>query len=69
MSNSKRSWTILIVVIVLLGASEVGAQWVFVARKALGRIEQMTQPRTSGVPSYDVATVVIEGKVVAIHYH
>ena len=62
MNNFNRYRTILLAVIVLLGASEVSAQWVFVARKALGRIEQMTQPQTSGVPSYDVATVVIEGK-------
>jgi hypothetical protein len=67
MSDCKRSWTILIAVIVLLGASEVSAQWVFVARKALGRIERMTQPPTSGVPSYDVATVVIEGKAEKVY--
>ncbi len=53
---------ILVAVIVLLVVSEVSAQWVFVGRKALGRIERMTQPRTDSVPSYDVATVVIEGK-------
>ena len=61
MNSCKRYRTILIAVIVLLAVSEVSAQWVFVARKALGRIERMTQPPTSGVPSYDVATVVIEG--------
>ena len=62
MNYCKRARTILVVVIVLLLASEVSAQWVFVARKALGRIERMTQPRTGDVPGYDVATVVIEGK-------
>ena len=67
MSNCKRSRTILIAVIVLFGASDVGAQWVFVARKAVGRIERMTQTRTSGVPSYDVATVVIEGKAEKVY--
>lgn len=41
---------------------QAGAQWVFVARKAIGRIEQLTQPEDKGVPGYDVATVVLEGK-------
>ncbi len=54
--------TVLVAIIVLLGASEASAQTVFLARKALGRIERMTQPQTNGVPGYDVATVVIEGK-------
>jgi hypothetical protein len=38
------------------------AQWVFVARKALGRIQQMTeggQPG-SGRPGYDFATVILD---------
>ena len=67
MSNCRRSRAILIAIIVLLGASEVIAQWVFVARKALGRIERMTQPPTSGIPSYDVATVVIEGNAEKVY--
>lgn len=67
MNNCNRYRTILLAVIVLLGASEVNAQWVFVARKALGRIERMTQPPTSGVPSYDVATVVIEGRAEKVY--
>jgi hypothetical protein len=62
MNNCKRVLTLLAAVIVLLGTSDVCAQWVFVARKALGRIERMTQPRTGDTPGYDVATVVIEGK-------
>lgn len=59
--NYRKVIGILVAGIVLLGASGVNAQWVFVARKALGRIEQMTQPETKGSPGYDVATVVIEG--------
>jgi hypothetical protein len=62
MNSCKRAMTVLIAVIVLLGVSEVSAQWVFVARKALVRIERMTQPRTGDVLGYDVATVVIERK-------
>jgi hypothetical protein len=62
MNHSKSTVTILVAIIVLLGVSEVSAQWVFVARKALGKIERMTQPKTDGAPGYDVATVIIEGK-------
>ena len=62
MINYRRAIGILVAVITLSGASGANAQWVFVARKALGRIEQMTQPQTKGSPGYDVATVVIEGK-------
>jgi hypothetical protein len=61
MNYCKRAITILVAVIVLLGTSDVSSQWVFVARKALGKIERMTQPRTGDAPGYDVATVVIEG--------
>ncbi len=63
MSHCKGARAILVAVIVLLvSASEVSAQWVFVARKALGRIQRMTQSGTEGAPGYDVATVVIEGQ-------
>ena len=62
MKHCRTVSTALVAIIVLLGASEVSAQTVFLARKALGRIERMTQPQTNGVPGYDVATVVIEGK-------
>ena len=62
MNHCKKVATVIVAVIVLLCVSDVGAQWVFVARKALGKIERMTQPRTADTPGYDVATVVIEGK-------
>jgi len=52
---------ILVVTMALMGIAAANAQWVFVARKALGRIERMTQPETGDKPGYDVATVVIEG--------
>jgi hypothetical protein len=45
--------------LVPLGPAE--AQWVFLARKALGRIEHMTQGRQPGDrPGYDFATVILE---------
>lgn len=36
------------------------AQWVFVARKALGRIHQMTEGQQGGRPGYDFATVILD---------
>lgn len=40
--------------------SPADAQWVFVARKALGRIHQMTQGPQNGQPAYDFATVILD---------
>jgi hypothetical protein len=36
------------------------AQWVFVARKALGRIHQMTEGQQNGREGYDFATVILD---------
>jgi hypothetical protein len=54
----------------LLVSATAAAQWVFLARQAIGRVEQMqqsAQPAAGGVgASYDVATVIVEvpaGKV------
>jgi len=40
--------------------SPADAQWVFVARKALGRIHQMTEGPQNGRPGYDFATVILD---------
>jgi hypothetical protein len=52
---------IAVAAVILLWAFAANAQWVFVARKALGRIEQLTQSETADKPGYDVATVVLDG--------
>ena len=62
MRHHIRTLPILVAIVMLFGICNADAQWVFVARKALGKIERMTQPRTGNAPGYDVATVVIEGK-------
>jgi hypothetical protein len=36
------------------------AQWVFVARKVIGRVQSMTQSKQPDTPRYDVATVMLE---------
>lgn len=62
--NCKSMTGVAVVAAIVLGVFEAQAQWVFIARRALGRIEQMSQsetPETKDRPRYDVATVVIEG--------
>jgi hypothetical protein len=45
----------------LLGADVAFAQWALVAKRAIGRVEQMSQQSTqSGGPSYDSAAVMLE---------
>ncbi len=48
---------------VFLVPSTAPAQWVFVARKALGKIQTMNQKEKTGAPGYSVATVILTGKV------
>ncbi|NDH63654.1 MAG: hypothetical protein EBY18_18850 [Alphaproteobacteria bacterium] len=59
-----RLMTVLAVSVgILLGVmplTPAEAQWVFVARKALGRIHQMTQPPQDGRAGYDFATVILD---------
>lgn len=44
----------------LLPAGPAEAQWVFLARKALGRIHQMTEGQQGGRPGYDFASVMLD---------
>jgi len=66
MKSSVSSLSVLSSVLVGLALSLVpwgpaDAQWVFLARKALGRIEHMTQGGQPGDrPGYDFATVILE---------
>jgi hypothetical protein len=43
-----------------LPPSPAEAQWVFIARKALGRIEHMRESQQGGQGSYDFATVLLD---------
>ncbi|MBM3650348.1 MAG: hypothetical protein FJX11_21435 [Alphaproteobacteria bacterium] len=43
-----------------LPLSSAEAQWVFLARKAMGRIEHMRQGGQGNQPAYDFATVILE---------
>ena len=36
------------------------AQWLFIARKAIGRIQHMAEGQTGGQPGYDFASVILD---------
>jgi hypothetical protein len=49
------------IALLLMPVGPAEAQWVFVARKALGRIHQITEGRQQGGhPGYDFATVLLD---------
>jgi hypothetical protein len=61
MHATARTSVILLGVAALFTASIAEAQWVMVARRAVGRVEQMSQQSPqSGGPSYDSAAVMLE---------
>lgn len=66
-----RSPSRLVVALALLALflvpASARAQWVFVARKALGKIQTMTQKESTGAPGYSVATVILEGKAEKVY--
>ena len=60
MTGHRTRFVVVIVGAVLLLASEFAeAQWVMLARRAVGRVEQMSQSQNNGA-SYDTAAVMIE---------
>ncbi len=61
MKSLRRHAPALALLAVLLVPSAAPAQWVFVARKALGKIQTMTQKEKTGAPGYSVATVILSG--------
>ncbi len=58
---SRRLTMIAVLLATLLPLAPAEAQWVFVARKALGRIEHMREGQQGGgQPAYDFATVLLD---------
>lgn len=53
---------VLALLALFLVPASARAQWVFVARKALGKIQTLTQKENTGAPGYSVATVILTGK-------
>ncbi len=65
MNHRKRVTRLTAAALVLFGVSTVAdAQWVLLARRAVGRVEQMSQqsPQAGGA-SYDAAAVMLEAPV------
>lgn len=59
--TNRRLISVTLAAVLLSGAAAPAhAQWVFLARKAVGRVEQLTEPPHSGQPGYDVATVILD---------
>ncbi|TMH32032.1 MAG: hypothetical protein E6H66_14780 [Betaproteobacteria bacterium] len=61
--NSIRLWLrpmfVLLAMAAMLVSSVAEAQWVLLARRAIGRVEQMSQSQPNGGPSYDSAAVML----------
>src|SRR5438067_10700553 len=51
---------LLSVMVLLVWADVAQAQWVLLARRAIGRVEQMSQTSKDGKTTYDTATVMVE---------
>ena len=65
MKSKATRLSVLLAVLVGLAATVLPvapaeAQWVFVARKALGRIQHMAEAQQQGRPGYDFATVLLD---------
>ena len=58
-----RASALILVIAACAASTTAGAQWVTVARKALGRVEQMTQSLGTEGPSYDTAAVMLEAPI------
>ena len=51
----------------LVWADIVQAQWVFLARRAIGRVEQMSQTDPKSGTTYDTATVIVDVPVEKVY--
>lgn len=67
MRYPNRTALALALLIAILVPSTAPAQWVFVARKALGKIQTLTQKESTGAPGYSVATVILEGRAERVY--
>jgi len=70
MSHTKRAIRLLLTsggaalaLLTQLPASDAATPWGLVARRAIGRIEQLTQPPQGEQPGFDVATVILNADV------
>lgn len=60
MFNVRRNAVLISVLALAAWAGAAQAQWVFLARHAVGRIEQMSQKAADGKTAVDTATVIVD---------
>src|SRR5439155_6453278 len=61
MLRRQRHKRILLCALALIVWADIAqAQWVLLARRAIGRVEQMSQTSKDGKTTYDTATVMVE---------
>jgi hypothetical protein len=67
---TKHGTYLLLVMAMLLAASPVAealTPWALVARRVIGRVEQMSQPPKEGQPGFDVATVILNADATKVY--
>jgi len=66
--NSRRiAGCVLAVGLSTLWAGAADAQWILLARKVIGRVESMQQKPKPGVPTYDVASVLLDAPPATVY--
>src|SRR5882724_1534273 len=60
MARNARMTAVLLGIALMLWGDFAQAQWVFLARRAVGRIEQMSQTSPKGDTAFDTATVIVD---------
>jgi hypothetical protein len=60
MSHRHRTGIVVAVLALCAWTDIAQAQWVFLARRAVGRIEQMSQTSPKGDTAFDTATVIVD---------
>ena len=60
MSHRSRNAFVMIVLALTAWSEVAQAQWVFLARRAIGRVEQMSQTSPKGDTQFDTASVIVD---------
>jgi len=58
---------LLILLAGLIFSETANAQWAFVARHVIGRINQMTQDDSNGKPAFQFATVIMDAPAIKVY--
>ena len=60
MSRRHRNGIVVTILALTVWADVAQAQWVFLARRAIGRVEQMSQTSPKGDTQFDTASVIVD---------